>query len=89
MTGHCRPFEEDADGTVPSDAVVAVVLKRTSDAVRNGDKAYAFIAGAAYNSDGATNKVGYQVPSPKGQSEAIIAAWKDSRLSPEQLQYIE
>lgn len=89
LTGRCRPFEEEADGTVPSDAVVSVVLKRTADAVRDGDSAYALVVGAAYNSDGATNKVGFQVPSPRGQSDAIAAAWKNSGLSPEQLRYIE
>jgi acyl transferase domain-containing protein len=89
LTGRCRPFEEEADGTVPSDAVVAVVLKRTADAVSDRDGAYALVVGAAYNSDGATNKVGYQVPSPNGQSDAIAAAWKNSQMSPDQLQYIE
>ncbi|KAH6693374.1 thiotemplate mechanism natural product synthetase [Leptodontidium sp. MPI-SDFR-AT-0119] len=88
-TGRCRPFEEGADGTVPSDAVVAVVLKRTLDAVENEDSSYAEIVGAAYNSDGATNKAGYQVPSPEGQSDVIVAAWKNAGVSPEKLQYIE
>jgi acyl transferase domain-containing protein len=50
---------------------------------------YAQVVGAAYNSDGATNKAGYQVPSPEGQSDVITAAWENARLSPEQLQYIE
>lgn len=88
-TGQCKPFEEESDGTVPSDAVVAVVLKRTQDAVRDGDSAYALIAGAAYNSDGASQKVGFQVPSPQGQANAIIAAWANAGLSPEKLDYVE
>lgn len=89
LTGRCRPFEDEADGTVPSDAVVSIIMKRPVDAVRDGDRAYALIAGAAYNSDGATNKAGYQVPSPKGQSDTIVAAWNNSSLQPERLQYIE
>ncbi|KAH6654887.1 amino acid adenylation domain protein [Truncatella angustata] len=89
LTGNCRPFEETADGTVPSDAIVSMVLKRTPDAVADGDSAYALVAGVAYNSDGATSKAGYQVPSPKGQSDVIAAAWDNARMSPEQLQYIE
>lgn len=88
-TGYCRPFEEGSDGTVPSDAVVAVVLQRAVDAARDGNASYALIAGAAFNSDGATEKAGYQVPSPQGQAQAITSAWQDAGLELEQLDYVE
>lgn len=66
-----------------------MVLKRTQDVARDGDSAYALVAGAAYNSDGASQKVGFQVPSPQGQANAVTAAWANAGLSPEDLDYVE
>jgi acyl transferase domain-containing protein len=43
--GHCRPFDADASGTVFSDGVGAVVLKRLADAKRDGDRIEAVIRG--------------------------------------------
>lgn len=87
--GECRPFDINADGTVPSDAVVAVVLKRVPDVLDEGASAYAVISGTAVGSDGATQKAGYQVPSPRGQAEVIKEAWNNSGISMDKLAYVE
>lgn len=50
---------------------------------------YGIIVGAAIGSDGATGKVGYQVPSPQGQADVIKRAWAVAGLSPEIAAYIE
>jgi acyl transferase domain-containing protein len=50
---------------------------------------YAKILGTSTGSDGALEKAGYQVPSPRGQAEVIKAAWKMAGVSPKNLAYAE
>ncbi|KAM3558742.1 hypothetical protein ARSEF4850_004457 [Beauveria asiatica] len=88
-SGACRPFDAQADGTVPADVVTCVILKRYSTAVLDGTSMYARILGTAIGSDGALEKVGYQVPSPRGQAEVIKSAWKTAGRVPNKLRYAE
>ena len=44
-TGSVHPFDAAADGTLPGDGAVALVLKSASAARRDGDRIYAFIRG--------------------------------------------
>ena len=44
--GHCRPFDADAQGTLFSNGVGVVVMKRLEDAVADGDRIYAVLRGA-------------------------------------------
>ncbi|HEU0190334.1 MAG TPA: polyketide synthase, partial [Mycobacterium sp.] len=53
-TGHCRPFDVRADGTIFGSGVGAVVLKSLEAAVDDGDRILAVIRGSALNNDGAT-----------------------------------
>ncbi|HZR07152.1 MAG TPA: polyketide synthase, partial [Myxococcales bacterium] len=50
--GECRPFDAAADGFVMGEGVGAVILKRLPDALRDGDRIYAVVKGAAANNDG-------------------------------------
>ena len=86
--GHCRPFDERADGTVPSEGVGVVVLKRMADAVRDGDRIAAVILGSAINNDGG-EKIGYTAPSIVGQSEAIRHAQQAAGVDPADIDYVE
>jgi phthiocerol/phenolphthiocerol synthesis type-I polyketide synthase E len=86
--GHCRPFDEQAAGTVPSEGVGVVVLKRLTDALRDGDRIAAVILGSAINNDGG-EKVGYTAPSIIGQSEAIRYALKAADVDPDDISYVE
>ncbi|KAB2573376.1 Hybrid PKS-NRPS synthetase TAS1 [Lasiodiplodia theobromae] len=87
--GECRPFDSRADGTVPADAVVAVVLKRFSDAVSDRTPMYAKVLGTGIGSDGGMEKAGFQVPSPRGQAEVIKQAWKKVGVPVDRLVYSE
>lgn len=87
--GECNPFDSRADGTVPADAVTAVVLKRYSAAIADGTPVYAKILGTGIGSDGALDKAGYQVPSPRGQADVIKSAWGVAEMSPEKFRYAE
>lgn len=86
--GYCRPFDARSAGTVPSEGVGVVVLKRLVDAVRDGDRIAAVIAGTAVNNDGA-EKMAYTAPSATGQSEVIAAALEDARLPAAAVGHVE
>ena len=45
--GHCQSFGEGGDGYIPGEGVGAVVLKRLSDAERDGDRIHGLIRGSA------------------------------------------
>ena len=86
--GHCRAFDAQAGGTVMASAVGCVVLKRLSDAVRDGDSIRAVIRGSALNNDG-SDKVGYLAPSVSGQARVISEALDLAGVAPEDVSYIE
>lgn len=86
--GHCRPFDEAANGAVFGNGVGVVVLKRLEDALTDGDHIHAVIKGSAVNNDGAL-KAGYTAPSVTGQMEAIIEAQELSGVALETIRYIE
>jgi acyl transferase domain-containing protein len=86
--GHTRTFDAAASGTVFSDGAGMVVLKRLSDAQRDGDRIYAVIRGAAINNDGAA-KASYTAPSVAGQAAAIAMAHAVSGVDPETITYVE
>ena len=50
--GHTRTFDAQAGGTVFSDGVAMVVLRRLSDAIADGDRSTRCCCGAAVNNDG-------------------------------------
>ncbi|REG14281.1 non-ribosomal peptide synthase protein (TIGR01720 family)/amino acid adenylation domain-containing protein/natural product biosynthesis luciferase-like monooxygenase protein, partial [Archangium gephyra] len=86
--GHCRAFDAGAKGTVAGNGVAAVVLKRLSDAQRDGDSIYAVIKGSAINNDGHL-KSGYTAPSVQGQTSVIQRAMQHAGLRPEDIGYVE
>ncbi|PDT79683.1 hybrid non-ribosomal peptide synthetase/type I polyketide synthase [Sinorhizobium sp. BJ1] len=86
--GHCRAFDAKAQGTVRGSGAAVVVLKRLSDALRDGDYIWAVIKGTAINNDGAA-KVGFTAPSADGQAAVIQAALADADVSAETIGYVE
>jgi amino acid adenylation domain-containing protein len=86
--GHCRTFDERAQGTVRGNGVGIVVVKRLEDALRDGDHIRAVIRGSAINNDG-SNKIGYTAPSITGQSNVIREALLEADVRPETITYLE
>jgi phthiocerol/phenolphthiocerol synthesis type-I polyketide synthase E len=86
--GHTRPFDADASGTVFSDGVAIVVLKRTEDALADSDNIEAIITGSAVNNDGSM-KVGFTAPSVDAQSAVIAEAMTVAGVSPDSIGFIE
>src|SRR4029453_2157690 len=74
-------------GYVRSDGCGVVVLKRLSDALRNGDRILAVVRGTAVNQDGRSN--GLTAPNGAAQQAVIRAALGDARLQPDEVGYIE
>ncbi len=86
--GHCRPFDAQAAGTVWTNGLGLVVLKRLSDALDDGDTIHAVIRGSAVNNDGAL-KAGFTAPSVIGQTNVIAEALNIADVSAETISYVE
>ncbi|KAL1924342.1 uncharacterized protein VTP21DRAFT_7377 [Calcarisporiella thermophila] len=87
--GECRSFDHRASGTIPGDAVAAIVLKRYDNAERDGDMIHGVIKGVVMRNDGAVGKSGYSAPSAKGQTTTIKAALNKAGIPPSHLAFIE
>ncbi len=85
--GHCKTFDASADGYVRGEGCGVVILKRLSDAVRDGDNILALIRGSAVNQDGRSN--GLTAPNGLAQQDVIRTALTQAGVSPNQIGYIE
>jgi phthiocerol/phenolphthiocerol synthesis type-I polyketide synthase E len=86
--GHCRPFDAAATGTIFTSGAGAVLLKRMSDAIADGDHIWAVIHGIGINNDG-SEKVSFAAPSVAGQGTAILDAMAVAGFSPQDIGYVE
>ncbi|WP_338803029.1 beta-ketoacyl synthase N-terminal-like domain-containing protein [Xenorhabdus griffiniae] len=86
--GVCRPFDEQANGTVGGEGVGAIVLQPLKQALAEKRPIIALIKGSAINNDG-TRKVGYTAPSIEGQTDVIRSAITVSKIDPKSISYIE
>ncbi|TCI11408.1 amino acid adenylation domain-containing protein [Dyella soli] len=86
--GHTRSFGADARGTVFSDGAAVVLLKRLSDAERDGDAIVAVIRGVAINNDGGL-KASFTAPSSAGQAAVITMALADAGVEARSISYVE
>ncbi|MGW2421090.1 SDR family oxidoreductase [Streptomyces sp. NPDC001709] len=87
-SGACRPFDDSADGTVFGNGAGALVLRRLSDALRDGDPIRAVIRGSAVNNDGA-RKMDYHAPSPEGQEAVLREALAVAGVDAHSVGYLE
>ncbi|MEQ9047572.1 MAG: SDR family NAD(P)-dependent oxidoreductase [Sneathiellaceae bacterium] len=85
--GRCKAFAAEADGFVRSEGCGLVLLKRLSDALRDGDRIQAVIRGSAVNQDGRTS--GLTVPNGPAQERVIRRALGQVGLAPAQVGYVE
>ncbi|MGH8027450.1 MAG: beta-ketoacyl synthase N-terminal-like domain-containing protein, partial [Pseudoxanthomonas sp.] len=86
--GHTRTFDAAAAGTVFSDGVAMLALRRLSDAVAAGDTVYAVLLGGAVNNDGA-ERASFTAPSPGGQASVIALAHDRAGVDARSISYIE
>ena len=85
--GRCRPFDASANGYVRGEGCALIVLKRLTDATRDGDPILALIRASAINQDGRTS--GIAAPNGRSQQAVIRAALEQARWSTDRISYIE
>lgn len=85
--GRCKPFSAAADGIGRGEGCAAVLLKRLSDAERDGDRVLAVIRATAVNSDGRSN--GLLAPNPAAQQALLTTAYARAGLSPAHIDHVE
>ncbi len=85
--GRCKTFDAAANGYVRGEGCGVVVLKRLSDAQKDGDTILAVIRGSAVNQDGPSG--GLTVPNGPSQEKVLRQALQDAALNPGDVDYIE
>ncbi|OKP79493.1 hypothetical protein A3844_28615 [Paenibacillus helianthi] len=85
--GRTRAFDHHSEGTGIGEGVGAILLKPLEQAIADGDPIYAVIKGSATNQDGAS--AGLTAPNSIAQQDVIVQAWKEARIDPNTLSYIE
>ena len=85
--GRCSTFDASADGYVRGEGCGMVVLKRLSDAERDGDRIRGVLLGSAVNQDGAS--AGFTVPNGPAQEAVIREALDRAGIEPSGVDYLE
>lgn len=85
--GRCKAFDASADGMVRAEGCGAVVLKRLSDAVRDGDRVLAVVRGSGVNSDGRSN--GLVAPNSDAQRALLRDVYAAAGVDTREVDYIE
>jgi acyl transferase domain-containing protein len=85
--GQCKTFDESADGYARAEGSGALVLKRLSDALMDGDTVLALVRGTAIGQDG--ESAGLSAPNGTAQEGVMRAALANARLEPGDIQYVE
>ena len=85
--GRCKTFDASADGYGRGEGCGVVVLKRLSDAQRDGDRIQAVVHGIAVAHGGRGN--GLTAPNVRSQAQVIRAALAGAGKKPAEVDYIE
>ncbi|MFN3339938.1 MAG: beta-ketoacyl synthase N-terminal-like domain-containing protein, partial [Dietzia sp.] len=85
--GRIKAFSSDANGICRAEGGGLFILKRLSEAERDGDVVLAVIKGSAVNSDGRSN--GMTAPNPDAQVAVLRQAYADAGVDPKDVDYVE
>ncbi len=85
--GRCKTFDARANGYVRGEGAGMLLLKRLSDAQRDGDPIFALIRGSAVNQDG--RSTGLTTPNVLSQQAMLRQALSNARVQSEDVSYVE
>ncbi|TWT88483.1 Phthioceranic/hydroxyphthioceranic acid synthase [Pseudobythopirellula maris] len=85
--GRCRPFDAGANGYVRGEGCGLVLLKKLTDAQRDGDPVLAVLRATSVNQDGRTS--GISAPNGERQKACVRAALAQAGLTPAAVDYVE
>ena len=83
----CKAFDQSADGYVRSEGAGVVVLKRLSDALKDGNPIYCLVRGSAVNHQGREEAL--SAPSEQGQVALLQQAHACAGVPPDAVHYVE
>ncbi len=82
-----RPFDRDRDGFVMAEGAGVLYLERHADALARGARIYGEISGFGLTAD--AHHMTAPQPQGRGSSRAMLAALREARVSPEELELID
>jgi acyl transferase domain-containing protein/SAM-dependent methyltransferase/acyl carrier protein len=83
----CFTFDSRANGYVRGEGGAFVVLKKLSDAIRDGDPIHGIVRGSAVNHGGMASSL--TAPNPQAQAALITNALEDARVDGATIAYVE
>jgi acyl transferase domain-containing protein/surfactin synthase thioesterase subunit len=87
VNGKCSTFDNDADGFVRGEGGGVLLLKRLSEAERDGDKILAVIRGTAVNNNGYNDTL--PATSIEGQKALLEKVYTEAKIQPGEVHYVE
>ncbi|CAF0982640.1 unnamed protein product [Adineta steineri] len=87
--GRSRSFSVDANGYAKGDGLGLLLLKRLSDAERDGDRIYCVLRDALSSQDGSEDKSNFVVPSGVGQARLLTEIYSRTKFDPRYIFYVE
>ena len=86
-TGQCKPFDVSADGYCRAEGCGLFVIKRLSDAVREGDRIYGVIKEAEMNQSGNSSSITH--PHGHTQEQLFEKLLARRKIDPKSIDVIE
>ncbi|WP_017652341.1 polyketide synthase [Fortiea contorta] len=85
--GISSPLDKSSRGLITAEGIGMVMLKRYSDAIRDGDRILATIIGNGLSNDGRGKHL--LSPNSQGQTLAFERAYTEAKINPNQIDYME
>ena len=85
--GKCHTFDASANGYARGEGCGAIVIKRLSDALDDGDSIYAVLKGSAVMQDGRSASL--TAPNGRMQEELLRTTLREAGIEPAAVQYLE